>query len=62
MCTRHPNLVPFAIPIFHLLILILITIPNLKSADHIGAGMLRAAKKYHGVSSFDYSCTVHVRT
>ena len=48
ICTRHANLVSFAIPIFHIqirriftftcLLSFLITSPNPKSVDHIGAG------------------------
>ena len=42
MCTRHPDLVSFAIPIFYILICIYLSplIFNFKSADHNGASIL----------------------
>ena len=39
----------------------LITIPNLKSADHIGAGIQQCYEQPRHKYSLDYSCTVHVR-
>ena len=62
MYTKHPNLVSFAIPIFHIQIfIILITIPNLKSADHTGTGIYPAMLRAEKIPRGNYSYTVHVR-